>query len=307
MATWPTSRSSCAPTPSSPTTPVAELRQTSLLGEKFVVPQRARGRRQPEPLSPATSSPLDQTGRNPEVEEVLGALEPAAQRWRRRPAQDHRARAEPRPRGSRGLGPKSVLRQIEALMTQLDANKGDIVNAIESLNRLAIVGQRPDRQHRLRARGAAERPDVAGPAARRPGQDAQGAEPSRRRRRPGDPGVEGSRPSSRSAQLNPVLTELANSGDDFVNAFHVFLTYPFVDEVVGRDPQVARNLHMGDYTNLSIELDVTVDRRGRADAADQPAHRHRPGRDPRRRGACLQSGDLNSKACKRVLATPGRS
>ena len=57
-------------------------------------------------------------------------------------------------------------------------------------------------------------------------------------------------------QLNPVLTELANSGDDFVKSFNVFLTYPFVDEVVGRDPQVARNLHMGDYTNLSIELDI---------------------------------------------------
>ena len=54
-----------------------------------------------------------------------------------------------------------------------------------------------------------------------------------------------------------MLTELANSGDDFVNAFNVFLTYPFVDEVVGRDPQVARNLHMGDYTNLSIELTST--------------------------------------------------
>ena len=57
-------------------------------------------------------------------------------------------------------------------------------------------------------------------------------------------------------QLEPVLTELADSGDDFVKSFNVFLTYPFVDEVVGRDPQVARNLHMGDYTNLSIELDV---------------------------------------------------
>ena len=61
-------------------------------------------------------------------------------------------------------------------------------------------------------------------------------------------------------QLTPVLTQLAASGDDFVNAFHVFLTYPFVDEVVGRDPQVARNLHMGDYTNLSVTLDINSTR-----------------------------------------------
>ena len=59
-------------------------------------------------------------------------------------------------------------------------------------------------------------------------------------------------------QLQPVLNQLAASGDDFVNAFNVFLTYPFVDEVVGRDPQVARNLHMGDYTNLSITLDLDL-------------------------------------------------
>ena len=59
-------------------------------------------------------------------------------------------------------------------------------------------------------------------------------------------------------QLQPVLNQLAASGDDFVKAFNVFLTYPFVDEVVGRDPQVARNLHMGDYTNLSVTLDLDL-------------------------------------------------
>ena len=94
-------------------------------------------------------------------------------------------------------------------------------------------------------------------------------------------------------QLDPVLTELAASGDDFVNAFNVFLTYPFVDEVVGRDPQVARNLHMGDYTNLSIELDLT--RPGHLPTGCRPARPTlptnlptpaddpRPDGDPRRR------------------------
>ena len=64
-----------------------------------------------------------------------------------------------------------------------------------------------------------------------------------------------------------MLSQIAASGDDFVNAFNVFLTYPFVDEVVGRDPQVARNLHMGDYTNLSITLDLNID------TGDHPADR----------------------------------
>ena len=63
-------------------------------------------------------------------------------------------------------------------------------------------------------------------------------------------------------QLQPVLNQLAASGDNFVKAFHVFLTYPFVDEVVGRDPQVARNLHMGDYTNLSVTLEIDLSQGG---------------------------------------------
>ena len=54
--------------------------------------------------------------------------------------------------------------------------------------------------------------------------------------------------------LAPVLERFAKAGDDLPKSLQVFLTYPFIDEAVGRDPQVARNLHMGDYTNLSVSL-----------------------------------------------------
>ena len=108
-------------------------------------------------------------------------------------------------------------------------------------------------------------------------------------------------------QLQPVLTELANSGDAFVKAFHVFLTYPFVDEVVGRDPQVARNLHMGDYTNLSITLDIdlTQGTARRPGHPQPPVHRararsHRPARC-RRRASCARACIDAINAC---LAEP---
>ena len=58
--------------------------------------------------------------------------------------------------------------------------------------------------------------------------------------------------------LAPVLDGFAKAGQNFPRSFQVFLTYPFVDEAVGRDPQVARNLHMGDYTNLSVNLDLNL-------------------------------------------------
>ena len=55
-----------------------------------------------------------------------------------------------------------------------------------------------------------------------------------------------------------MLDGFAKAGENFPKSFQVFLTYPFVDEAVGRDPQVARNLHMGDYTNLSVNLDLSI-------------------------------------------------
>ena len=58
--------------------------------------------------------------------------------------------------------------------------------------------------------------------------------------------------------LAPVLDGFAKAGQNFPKSFQVFLTYPFVDDAVGRDPQVARNLHMGDYTNLSVNLDLNL-------------------------------------------------
>ena len=59
-------------------------------------------------------------------------------------------------------------------------------------------------------------------------------------------------------ELDPILTEVANAGDAIPKALQVFLTYPFVDAAVGRSPTEARNLHQGDYTNLSAQLDLDL-------------------------------------------------
>ncbi len=187
-------------------------------------------------------------------------------------------------------------------MSQLDENKADIVQAIEALNRLSIETgkhldtidaaldelpsaldsldkQRDDLVKMLKALD-----DLSGVGVRV---------------------IRASKAATIDSlqQLDPVLTQLAAAGDDFANAFHVFLTYPFVDEVVGRDPQVARNLHMGDYTNLSIQLEVdlsdvvpTVPLPSLPTAlptlptilpslpdADPAADRHRPDQDRQRR------------------------
>jgi phospholipid/cholesterol/gamma-HCH transport system substrate-binding protein len=114
-----------------------------------------------------------------------------------------------------------------------------------------------------------------------------------------------------------VLSRLQASGGDFVNAFQVALTYPFVDQVVGRDPQVARNLQMGDYTDLDVTLDLSLDDRGSLPLpTGLPSLPTLPTRLPTSLptseitqilgdvGRCLRSGDITSKACQKVLADP---
>ena len=152
---------------------------------------------------------------------------------------------------------RSVLTQIDTFTGSLDDNKEDIVDAIEALDRLsrATRAQQDDINSAL--------DELPSALTSIDGQRADLVKMLQALNELGDVGVrviEASKEATIDSitQLQPVLTELANSGDAFVKAFHVFLTYPFVDEVVGRDPQVARNLHMGDYTNLSITLDIDL-------------------------------------------------
>ena len=259
-----------------PDNAVAELRQTSLLGEKFVSLSAPEEGASDDPLESGDVIGLDRTGRNPEVEEVLGALSLLLNGGGVAQLKTIASELNLALEGREGAA-KSVLRQIEELMGQLDENKGDIVDAIEALNRLAISVNDQTGSIDL---ALEELPSALTSLDKQRGDLVRMLKALNRL---GDVGVRVIKASKQSTiesfrQLQPVLTELANSGDDFVNAFHVFLTYPFVDEVVGRDPQVARNLHMGDYTNLSIQMDVQVSA-GRPDPAHRPADDPRPHRD----------------------------
>ena len=115
-----------------------------------------------------------------------------------------------------------------------------------------------------------------------------------------------------------MLSQLQASGAELRQRLQVALTYPFVDEVVGRDPQVARNLQMGDYTNLSIKLDLSLDQDGSlpipsglpTELPTLPTNL--PTSLPTSEitkilgdvAKCLQSGDITSKACTKVFGDP---
>lgn len=287
-----------------PDNAIAEIRQTSLLGEKFVSlsapAQGATGQ-----LKSGDVIPLDRTGRNPEVEEVLGALSlllnGGGVAQLKTITHELNLALEGREDSAR-----SVLDQVKTLVTQLDDNRTSIVDAIDSLNGLAVSVRK---QQGTIDDALEELPSALTSL------DKQRDDLVRMLKaldRLGDVGVRVIKASKDATigtvrQLEPVLTELSNSGDNFVKAFSVFLTYPFVDEVVGRDPQVARNLHMGDYTNLSVELDLDLTGQGTSGPPTLPTNLPTI-IDPTvildNVTKCLQSGDLSSKACQKVLATP---
>ncbi len=287
---------------------LAEIRQTSLLGEKFVSlsppPSGSTGT-----LADGDTIGLDRTNRNPEVEEVLGALSlllngGGVGQLKTIAHELNLALA------GRESSAKSAFRQIRDLMAQLDDGKADIVRAIEGLNRLSLSVS--DQIDTIDA-ALEELPSALRTIDK---QRADLVKMLQAINQLSDVGVRVIRASKASTieslrQLVPVLSQFAESGDAFAKAFQVFLTYPFVDEVVGRDPQVARNLHMGDYTNLSITLDVNLEGLGGDGPGGLPSGlpTDLPGPiDPVHVVGlvtkCLRSGDIDSKPCQKLLKSP---
>ena len=239
-----------------PDNALAELRQTSLLGEKFVSLGAPETGASANRLADGDVIPLERSGRNPEVEEVLGALSLVLNGGGVAQLKTITSELNNALEGREGSA-RSLLTQVEVLMTQLDDNKADILDAIEALNRLSIEVNRHTDAIDL---ALDELPSALDSLDQQRDDLVKMLKALENLSGVGVRVIQASKAATIDAfeQLDPVLTQFAAAGDDFANAFQVFLTYPFVDEVVGRDPQVARNLHMGDYTNLSIQLEVDL-------------------------------------------------
>ena len=294
------------------------IRQTSLLGEKFVVPRRAAQRREQQPADQRRRDPAGAHRAQPRGRGGAGRAQPAAQRRRRGPAaRPSRTSSTRRPARPRGRRRGRCCTRSETLMAQLDDNKADdrrrdrLAQPAGGLARTpaaatidAALDELPERADRRSTSSATtwsgcSRPWTASAAS---------ASASSRPRRTStietlrqlEPGADRARRLRRATSSTPSTS---------------FLTYPFVDEVVGRDPQVARNLHMGDYTNLSIKLDVDA-RPARAAAGLPTALPTLPTLPTSCRpdghvlddvSKCLQSGNVDSTACKKVLGDAGRA
>lgn len=239
-----------------PANAIAEIRQTSLLGEKFVslgAPESGAGLGE---LEDGATITVDRTSRNSEVEEVLGALSLVLNGGGVAQLKTISSELNLALEGREDAA-KSVLTQIDLLTGQLDENRGDIVDAIDSLDRLAVSA----RQQQGSINAALD--ELPSALESIDGQREDLVKMLGALNRLGDVGVRVIQASKESTvatvrQLQPVLTQLANSGESLVDSLAVAPVFPFVDEVVGRDPQVARNLHVGDFSNVIFQLDLDL-------------------------------------------------
>jgi len=222
-----------------PANTVAEIRQTSLLGEKYValidpVDTAPTGR-----LAEGDDIPLSSTGRNPEVEEVLGALSFVLSGGGI--GQLHTISTElNKMMNGRTDEMRDLLGRIKTLVGGLDDQKDDIITAMEAVDRLSGTLNKESKSI-----GAAI--DAIGPAVKVLDEQHQAlATMLRELDRLGSVGtrvIRGSRENlvATLRHLEPTLRELADAGDSLPRGLGLLASFPF--------PKEAADLAKGDYAN----------------------------------------------------------
>ncbi|MFC4147376.1 MCE family protein [Micromonospora mangrovi] len=229
-----------------PANATAAVRQSSLLGEKYVTvappPTGAATRR----LAAGDVIPLSRTNRGAEVEEVLAALGLllnggglAQLRTINEELGNALAGREPAVR--------DALHQLDTFIGGLDRQKADLVRALDALDRLT---GRLDRQKQV----LGDAVDSLGPGLTvLAGQRAQLTRALTALDRLG---AVGTRVVDRSREdtladvraLQPILEQLVRAGDDLPKSLDFMLSYPFPPNVTGAI--------VGDFVNLSVTADL---------------------------------------------------
>ena len=283
-----------------PDNAIAEIRQVSLLGEKYVALEPPPDGASDGRLGDGDNIPLSATGRNPEVEEVLGALSFLLSGGG--VAQLGTITEElNKAMNGRQDNLRHLLGSLTDVVGTLDDQKGDIIRALESVNNLTATLN----QEKQTVTGAL---DVAGPAIKvlaDQHDELIGMLSALDRL-----GVVGTRVISASkddllrslAHLKPVLSRLHQAGDKLAPGLNLIISFPF--------PKEASEIVRGDYANTSIRADINLENFLPAGTTIPPINiPDIPLPDLPPVGTvvsdvqkCLQSLNIASAACQRVLA-----
>ncbi|MCU1693277.1 MAG: hypothetical protein JWM64_2368 [Frankiales bacterium] len=226
----------------------ASLRQTSLLGEKFVSLDRPTDEAATGTLHDGDVIPLARTARSTEIEEVLGALSLVLNGGSLEQLQTINRELVAALQGREGKV-RDVLTQLDTFVGGLDEQKAQIVRALDGLDRLTarLATQRETLAVALR--------DIPKGSAVLTAQRQQLVQVLTSLDRLG---TVATRVISATQQntvadlraLQPILGNLAQAGKDLPQALELLTTYPF--------PKTVDTGIRGDYANLFITADVDL-------------------------------------------------
>ncbi|WP_405581610.1 MCE family protein [Streptomyces sp. NBC_01092] len=227
---------------------MAELRQTSMLGEKYVALSKPAGTAPAGRLADGDVIPLSRSGRNPEIEEVLSALSALLNGGGVAQLKTITVELNKALEG-RENRVKSLLKELNVFLGGLDEQKEDIVRALKAVDRLAKrLGKEKET--------IAEAVDAMPPALKVLAD--QRRDLTRMLVALSKLGKTGTRVVNAShndtvanlKSLRPVLQQLNKAGDDLPNSLELLTTYPF--------PRNAVDAIKGDYVNLHITADLDL-------------------------------------------------
>jgi phospholipid/cholesterol/gamma-HCH transport system substrate-binding protein len=232
-----------------PANATAELKQTSLLGEKYVALSPPENVAPQGKLVNGAVIPIARSTRTPEVEEVLGALSLLLNGGGVAQLKVITTELNKATQGNEAAI-RDLVRQLNTFVGGLDAQRSQIVTALDAVDKLS-------------GRLAAQRQDLAValdhlPAGLKVLAD-QRAQLTTMLTALDRLGVVGTKVVTASkadtvanlAALKPTLTELTKAGDDLPNSLRLLLSFPFPDNA-------ASGAIKGDYANLHATLDLNL-------------------------------------------------
>lgn len=270
----------------------ADIRQVSLLGEKYVAleapdQQVATGR-----LADGDTIELAATGRNPEVEEVLGALSflltgggVAQLGTITREANLVMSGREDRL--------KALLGSLDGVVGTLDQQKVQIINALQSLNNLtSTLNKEKDT--------IGDALDATGPAIKvLAGQHDELVEMLGALDRLGKVGTRVINASKEDVlrilrDLSPILRKLREADEQLAPGLNLLVSFPF--------PQSANKIVKGDFANTIARVDLDFTNLFRTLGIPM-LQLPDVGEVLNQVTRCLQSGELFGTACAKVLSS----
>lgn len=246
---------------------IAELRQTSMLGEKYVAlsapPEAAAVGR----LTDGARIPLSRSGRNPEIEEVLSALSALLNGGGVAQLKTISTELNNALEG-REDRVKSLLTELDTFIGGLDEQKKEIVRALEGIDKLSATLAKEKKT--IDQALTTVPPALKVLADQRSNLTAMLTSLS-------ELGTTGTKVINASRAdviaslraLEPILQQLNKAGADLPNALELLTTYPFPRNVV--------DAIKGDYVNLKVTADLDL-RSVYGNLAGQPPKPGTPGK-----------------------------